>query len=219
MIVIILQSCLKDSDNELTVVKGTVTNKITGEKVPDVPIEILKCANGLNFQGPMCDSLKSVFTDGDGSYETSFLTEEGYHYKIGIAKNEFYMGTSVAYDGMIISEGEVNSFDFAPIPFKMLQVHVKTNKDFKNYLNITYQTANDNENWISGTILFDTISANQIIDAIISVKIFPLTNYKITKTLCTRTGRQIQNYVYTDCQSTSLPIYVDYTDTTKIIVD
>lgn len=215
-----LQSCFNDTDNELTIVKGTVTNKITGEKLQDIPLEILKCANALNIGGPRCDSLKTVYTDAEGMYETSFLTDKGYHYKIGIGNNKWYESTVTMWDGEIIKEGKTNALDFRPIPFKILQVDLEINKSSKNFIHVEYSTIDSKGSWLGGTVLLDTAVRNQLIDTTLFLKIFPLRNYRVSKQICVRTGLEIQNYVYSACDLNYLPdLYIEYNDTTKITVN
>lgn len=71
------QSCLK-TDARTTIVTGEVTNKITGEPVKGIPIEIIE-AQG--WTGKYLTTTQTVYTNDDGRYKTSISVEKGKSYK------------------------------------------------------------------------------------------------------------------------------------------
>lgn len=213
-----LQSCIKDSDNLLTLVKGKVTDQITNEAVSGIPIHIIKCDN-RNFMMEVCDSLKATLTDSNGLYETSFNTESGYYYKIGVWYTERYNGTDI-HRGPVIQEGLTNTFDFAQLPYRIMKVSIQTNKNSRNYLDIHYRSWGDGGEWLSGTILHDTLTSRQDIDTTVYVRVFPRSRYRIDKFLSLRQGTNSSNFTYTNHVYT-LPRYAltADNDTTTIVLN
>lgn len=213
-----IQSCsvFGDSDNVLTIVKGKVTDKHSGNTILDIPVEILKCSNGLEFQGPMCDSLKVVWTNSDGEYETSFFTERGYYYRIGVRFSERYNGTDPYGHGQIIEEGRVNVFDFEQTRFRILQVRIETSKQSKNYLEIGRVTIASSVDWLGGTVYMDTSRLKQVIDTTVFVKVYPFSTYQLSKSLCLRDGVEVPR----DCEYMNFAhIVIADSDTTLTIVN
>lgn len=208
-----LESCslFGDSDNALTIVKGTVTDIQSGKAVSGIPVEILKCADGLELQGPMCDSLSVVWTNANGEYETRFFTERGYYYRIGVRFSERYNGTDPFGKGQVIEEGRVNIFDFEQTRFRILQVRIETSKHSKNYLEIGRVTIASSVDWLGGTVLMDTSRLKQVIDTIVYVKVYPFSTYQLNKSLCFRDGVEVPR----DCEYMNFPpVVITDSDTT-----
>jgi hypothetical protein len=204
-------SCFLDSDDDLTIVKGKVTNKIDGINLSGIPIELLDC-HGSYFNAPNCDSIKVVYTDSEGNYELSFRTERKHHYKIRVGEN-------INYEEIII-EGKTNRIDFQLMKYTTLKVILKTSKGNKSYLQIAFvrdRCAGGLLEWDGGILLLDTVRAHQSIDTVRYLSVSPSCDYRFIKSLCSRRGGDLE-YEYPDCTDfeTIGTIYVDHSDTTEI---
>jgi hypothetical protein len=210
----IITSCFLDSDDDLTIVKGKVTNRIDGTNMSGIPIELSICAGGFNHDG--CDSLKTVYTDLQGNYEMSFRTKRKRFYKIGLPANINYEHN---YYGLIVNEGKTSNVDFQLMPYTILKINLKTNKNNKNYLQIDYTRGPCSMGLygVGGSTLFlDTSRLNQSIDTVQYLSVSPFCEYRFLRTVCNRAGI-LYEYKYTDCtDETMQTFYVDYRDTTEI---
>lgn len=211
----IVISCFLDSNDDLTIVKGKVTNEIDGTSLSGIPIELSICSGGFNHDG--CDSLKTVYSDSEGNYEMSFRTKRKRFYKIGLPVDIDY---THSYERSIISEGKTTKMDFQLMPRTTLKINLKTDKSNKNYLQIDYTCGPCSIGSYRGsasTLFLDTSRVNQSIDTVQYLNAVPFCNYHFLKTLCNRTGINYE-YKYTDCTGyeTMQVFYVDYTDTTEI---
>ncbi len=214
-------SCRDNEGDLLTVVKGTVTNRVTGEGMEEIPVEIWKCSGGINISGPNCDSAMVTYTNADGAYEMKFVSKKGVYYKTGFGINDKVPILPIDYYGNRVREGEVNEFDYQSIPYQVLQMEITVSKKDKNYLHISIM-ASDPEGKVGGAfdLLRDTVRANSVIDTIIYRKVLPLSNYIISKTLSNRTGTKPGNYSYEDLEYKDFPaIYKPYADTTIVKVN
>ena len=215
----VLASCSLDSDGELTIAKGILTNQVTGEGVDGVPIEIYECSGGFS-KSPMCDSLKSALTTNGGQYEVNFKTRKGKYYKVGVGRTEKYTSFHRGYEGVRLKEGKANAVNLTTIPYQVLKIEIETSKRNKNYLQIDFRTADAEGNWHGGTILSDTVRQHQVASTTRYVQVLPERNYRITKVLCNRTGLRIQDYKYSDCETEHLPgFYFPYQDTLSIRIE
>ena len=208
------QSC-RDVGDQLTIVKGVITNKITDERLQGVPLEIWECANGLNLQGPMCDSLKATFTKGDGSYEMNFLTKEGFHYKFGVPHGNMFEGIAIPWDGTILIEGNTNLINQSTIPYKVLQLEISIGKQNKNFLYVDLRTTDSEGGFLHRIILVDTTRSKQLIDTTIYSRVLPLRNYGIETILCNK-NLYLEK---TDCEfERKSSFFVPYEDTTTMTI-
>lgn len=219
-ITFLTSSCyIFDSSNDLTIVKGKVTDNLTGDNIEGIPVELQKCSSGLNFQGPMCDSVKAAYTNSEGEYDFSFTTEKRYYYKVRIARNANYSSTETSYDGSTVNEGSTNEIDFKVTPYRVVEIKLTADKRGKNFLKIDYNAWGCNVGWYGGTLLLDTSRANQLVKDVRYLKVFPGCDYRFQINLCNRSGVMIQDYVYKDCNdinADSKIFYVNNVDTTKI---
>ena len=215
-----LYACRDNEGGMLTIIKGTISNKVTGEPLEGIPVEIWECSGGLNISGPSCDSSMVTYTNASGEYEIAYTSEKGVYYKTGIGRTEEFLSYSITNYGNIIKEGEVNKFDYQSIPFQVLQVEIEVSKKSKNYLQLDIRPM-DPEGDIFGswTLLMDTIQSNSVVDTIIYKKVLPLSSYSIIKNHSNRSGDKPGNYSYEDMEYIHLPkFYKKYEDTTVIKV-
>lgn len=214
-----LASCSLDSDGELTIAEGILTNQVTGEGVDGVPIEVFECSSGLSIS-PICDSLTSALTTNGGQYEVGFKTRKGKYYKVGVGRTEGYTSFHRGYEGVRLKEGKANTVNLATIPYQVLKIEIETSKRNKNYLQIDFSTADSEGNWLGGTVLLDTVRQHQAVSTTQYVQVLPQRNYVISKSLCNRTGLRAGDYKYSDCEVEHLPsFYFPYQDTLSIRIE
>jgi hypothetical protein len=212
---VIVASCFLDSDDDLTIVKGKIINKIDDTPLSGIPVELSICSGGFNHDG--CDSLKTVYTDAQGNYEMNFRTKRKRFYKIGLPLD---INFEHNYQSLIVNEGKTNTVDFQLIPLVILKLNLKTDKGAKNYLYIDVvrgQCANGSYDGYASTVFLDTSRTTQSIDTIQYLSVSPLCEYHFRRNLCNRTGIY-DFYKYTDCTNyeTMQTVHVEYVDTTTI---
>ncbi len=128
------QSCLK-TNSPGTIVTGVVTNRITGEPVKNIPIEIIE-AQG--WTGKYLTTTQTVLTDAAGRYKTAIKIEKGKSYKAAVGVNPVLANSPYPYYDRIERDKE-NVINYAQFPLKTLEIRFKISDHQKNWLQIGFQ--------------------------------------------------------------------------------
>lgn len=131
-ILICLNNCTKIGKN--MTVKGRVMNPITGEGIPDIPIELQKTSKGLpgGFK-----TVKTIYTNENGNFEISkggidtyyLLVENlGNYYRIGWSTQGEEQG--ILGNKIKVKKRKVMYADYYAVPYGKLQIVIKNNNCF-----------------------------------------------------------------------------------------
>jgi len=105
-----MASCLWDTDGDLTIIKGKVINRVTGNSMQGMSVELSKCRRTTFGLG--CDSFKTVYTNSKGEYALSFRPERHCYYQIGMGQNANCQAIGTNSNGLLIKKRITNVVDF-----------------------------------------------------------------------------------------------------------
>ncbi len=129
IITFLFGSCRKE--DQLTVVLGKVVNKITGEGVAKIPIEIIEC----DEIGKCLTTIKTEKTDINGNYKISFLPDKRRSYSVAVGQNNILGSTPYPYYPKIQKNIE-NVLNFEQFPLKSLLIRITVQRHNKNFLQV-----------------------------------------------------------------------------------
>lgn len=197
-------SCKKDSPQ--TTVEGIVMNKITGEFISNVPIEIIYC----DFGSQKClTTINTVYTDSNGHYSASFFWGKG-TYKIAVGVNSKVSNTQYPYYISIPKRNGNNIIDFFQFPLKTLKIHYKIQRHDKNWLRVgLYET--DQEGDFSADFYTGPNPINDF-DSTYQISIQAGRTYRAHVSL----SNKMADNTYEDSEFIFKPFEVENIDTTRV---
>lgn len=187
-IILLISSCRKDNQKYITNAKGVVRNKITGEAVGGIPVEIRGCSfSGSSYK--CLELIQTTFTDQNGHYFMSVESSKWKQHKITIGNNNILANTPYPDDLVDLETGKNNAIDFSLFPIKKLKAHVTVQRHNRNWLDLRVEGAesfdyftkylylNSNPlNDFDSTFLFNIVAGRQYqMIAILSDKTAPYT--------------------------------------------
>jgi hypothetical protein len=161
---IFFYSC-KKANQPQTTVEGVVSNKLTGEFVKNIPIEIIECDG---WPQKCVTAIQTIYTDANGHYKTAFVSENRKAYKIAVGLNNTIASSPYPYYNSI-SKNIDNTINFSQFPLKILQLHFKILRHDKNWLQTGIQAC-DGLGFYANDFYFGTNPTNDF-DTTYQIKI------------------------------------------------
>lgn len=125
-------SCKKDNQHYTTKANGIVRNKLTGQAVQGIPLEMYGCSF-IGSSVKCLDRILSTVTDQNGYYEMTVEADKRQGYEIAITSNGILAPTPNAA-GLVT--GKSNTTDFSQFPIKKLKAHVVVKRHNRNWLDL-----------------------------------------------------------------------------------
>ena len=219
MAALLLSSCAASSDEKFTMVEGTVVNKYTGQPVAGTTVSVLQFIYGA-FGNTSSDSVIATRTDAAGRYSLSFNGRRGfYRIKVRDYKNFYdltnYPDYNAQTDGMETALGSKNKINFEVTPYKLVTVNINSSKVGKSDIHFGFANA-DVGSYLSGTILSDTVRANQLFTLTKVIQLVPNRVYQFSKLTANRVSLGGYRYEFRDRVQVNILRSVLYNDTTTI---
>lgn len=204
-VLILVYSCKKESLPQTTV-HGVASNRLTGELVENIPINIIEC-DGLPQK--CLKIIQTVYTDVAGRYNTSFLWDNGKAYKLAIGVNNTLANSPYPYYDLITRNID-NTINYSQFPLKVLQIRFNVLRHDKNWLNLSIR-ANDTFGFFAKDFYFGANPVNDF-DETYTIKIEAGRDYIAYVGL----SNKVADYTYQDNDFASKVFTVNNIDTTKI---
>jgi hypothetical protein len=204
-LILLISSCRKEYT---TNVNGVVRNKITGEGVEGIPVEILGCSfSGSSYK--CLELINRTVTDQNGRYAMSVESSKWKQFKIKIRTNNIW-----AYfqeDDQDLVTGSNNTIDFSLYPIKKLKAHVTVQRHNRNWLVLGIENAVQYNNFWA-YLLYDDSNPINDFDSTFIFNIVAGRQYQMKAILSDQTAPN----TYINHESFYKPFTVDNVDTTLI---
>lgn len=125
-------SCKKANQHYTTKANGIVRNKLTGQPVKGIPLEIYGCSF-IGSSVKCLERIQTTVTDQNGYYEMTVEADKRQGYEIAITTNGILAATPNAA-GLVT--GKSNTIDFSQFPIKKLKAHVVVKRHNRNWLDL-----------------------------------------------------------------------------------
>lgn len=198
-------SC-KKVEQPQTTVNGVVTNRITGQFVKGIPIEIVECEG---WTGKCLNTIQTIYTDATGHYKTSIVWENGKFYKAAVGFNNILACSPYPYYNSITKNID-NTINYSQFPIKILQLHFKVLRHDKNWLQTGIQAC-DGMGYYANDFYFGTNPMNDF-DTTYQIKIEAGRQYRAHLGI----SNKIAEYTYQNNEFIYKFFAVNNVDTTKI---
>ncbi|MDD5570289.1 MAG: hypothetical protein PHD97_03940 [Bacteroidales bacterium] len=141
--VLLLQNCKKNTQFFRTRIVGKLTNKITGEPMPNVEIKLLR--NYYTMYGASDEEyVKSVYTNDKGEFDYSFHAEKVNEATAGKGKNKadyiYKIKPYIPFNDCVEDFGDIYINDISSNVSGGLRTY-KLNEKHKNEVNIKFDSA------------------------------------------------------------------------------
>ncbi len=204
-LILLISSCRKEYT---TNVNGVVQNKITGEGVEGIPVEILGCSfSGSSYK--CLELINRTVTDQNGRYAMSVESGKWKQFKIKIRTNNIW-----AYfqeDDQDLVTGSNNTIDFSLYPIKKLKAHVTVQRHNRNWLVLGIENAVQYNNFWE-YLLYDDSNPINDFDSTFIFNIVAGRQYQMKAILSDKTAPD----TYINHESFYKPFTVNNVDTTLI---
>jgi hypothetical protein len=205
-IFIFIYGCRKEIPLPATTVHGTVTNRLTGELVANIPIEVIEC-DGWPIK--CLTTIKTVHTDPSGHYNISFVAEKRKAYRVALGFNDVLGWSPYPYYDFI-SKNMDNTINYSPLPLKTLQIHFRISRHDKNWLHLGIQAC-DTLNYFSNDYYYGENPIDGF-DTTYTIKVEASRFYAAYVGL----SNKIAEYTYEDNEFINKFFTIDNIDSTKI---
>ena len=209
-------ACTQAGD-QLTIVEGTVTNKYSGQTVPDVPITVRRVSGGSPLGGSshFIDSLTTARTDAAGHYQLSFDGAAAGTYEVRLANQAELFDLVVGYNGWREARrGVKNVFNFDVTPYKTVTIVARSAKAGKT--SISFAAVAVGQPAFSLDIFSDTARVNQTVAFTRRIRVVPNRTYEFQKVTFNRVGYGPYNFNYVDYSYDRQTLTAGYNDTTVV---
>jgi hypothetical protein len=204
-LILLISSCRKEYT---TNANGVVRNKLTGEGVEGIPVEILGCSfSGSSYK--CLELIHRTVTDQNGRYAMSVESSKWKQFKIKIRSNNIWAHSQD--DEQDLVTGSNNTIDFSLYPFKKLKAHVTVQRHNRNWLALGVERT-EQYNLFWEHLLYDDSNPINDFDSTFIFNIVAGRQYQMKAYLSDKTAPN----TYINHESFNKPFTVDNADTTSI---